>query len=66
LSSGIVNITGVLGSKTLTNVTGHFAFFAEEVIKQNYTAAITFFYFTIFFLSGAFTSNFLMDCNKTS
>jgi uncharacterized membrane protein YoaK (UPF0700 family) len=31
---------------------GHFAFFAEEVIKQNYTAAITFFYFTIF-LSGA-------------
>jgi hypothetical protein len=36
------------GCKTLTtNVTGHFA---EEVIKQNYTAAITFFIFTIFFI----------------
>jgi uncharacterized membrane protein YoaK (UPF0700 family) len=60
--AGIVNITGVLAVKTLTtNVTGHFAFFAEEVIKQNYTAAITFFIFTIFFLSGAFTSNFIAE-----
>ncbi|WP_369753767.1 YoaK family protein [Flavobacterium sp. WC2409] len=60
--AGIVNITGVLAVKTLTtNVTGHFAFFAEEVIKHNYTAAITFFVFTIFFLMGAFTSNFMAE-----
>jgi uncharacterized membrane protein YoaK (UPF0700 family) len=60
--AGMVNITGVLAVKTLTtNVTGHFAFFAEEIIKQNYSAAITFFIFTIFFLSGAFTSNFLAE-----
>jgi hypothetical protein len=32
---------------------------AEEVIKQNYTAAITFLFFTIFYL--AFTSNFLAE-----
>lgn len=60
--AGIVNITGVLAVKTLTtNVTGHFAFFAEEVIKRNYSAAMTFLVFTFFFLAGAFTSNFLAE-----
>ena len=62
LVAGIVNITGVLAVRTLTtNVTGHFAFFAEEVMKHDYAAAITFFVFTIFFLIGAFTSNFLAE-----
>jgi uncharacterized membrane protein YoaK (UPF0700 family) len=60
--AGIVNITGVLSIKTLTtNVTGHFAYFAEEVMKHNYSAAITFFIFTIFFLVGSFVSNFLAE-----
>ncbi len=60
--AGIVNITGVLAVNTLTtNVTGHFAFFAEEVIKYNYAAAFSFFVFTLFFLMGAFTSNFLSE-----
>lgn len=60
--AGIVNITGVLAVKTLTtNVTGHFAYFAEELILNNYSTAITFFIFTIFFLIGAFTSNFLSE-----
>lgn len=60
--AGIVNITGVLAVKTLTtNVTGHFAFFAEEVYKHDYAAAVTFFVFTLFFLMGAFTSNFLAE-----
>ncbi|MBG6111399.1 uncharacterized membrane protein YoaK (UPF0700 family) [Flavobacterium sp. CG_23.5] len=60
--AGIVNVTGVLSIKTLTtNVTGHFAYFAEEVMKHNYSAAITFFVFTIFFLIGSFTSNFLAE-----
>ena len=62
LVAGIVNITGVLALKTLTtNVTGHFAFFAEEVMKRDYAAAITFFVFTIFFLIGSFTSNFIAE-----
>ena len=57
--AGIVNVTGVLSVQTLTtNVTGHFAYFAEEIMKRDYAAAITFFVFTIFFLFGAFTSNF--------
>jgi uncharacterized membrane protein YoaK (UPF0700 family) len=60
--AGIVNVTGVLSIQTLTtNVTGHFAYFAEEIRKQDYMAAITFFVFTIFFLLGAFTSNFLAE-----
>ncbi|MFI0490324.1 YoaK family protein [Flavobacterium sp.] len=60
--AGLVNITGVLAVKTLTtNVTGHFAFFAEEVLKHNYVTAITFFIFTICFLVGSFTSSFLAE-----
>lgn len=60
--AGIVNITGVLSIHTLTtNVTGHFAFFAEEVMKQDYVAAFSFLIFTLFFLFGAFTSNFLAE-----
>jgi uncharacterized membrane protein YoaK (UPF0700 family) len=42
-----------------TNVTGHFAFFAEEVMRHDYTTAATFFIFTIFFLIGSFFSSFL-------
>ena len=60
--AGMVNVTGVLSIQTLTtNVTGHFAYFAEEIMKRDYAAAITFFVFTIFFLLGAFTSNFLAE-----
>lgn len=60
--AGIVNVTGVLSIKTLTtNVTGHFAYFAEEIIRKDYAAAVTFFVFTIFFLIGSFTSNFLAE-----
>lgn len=60
--AGIVNITGVLALKTLTtNVTGHFAFFAEELLLHHYSAALTFFVFTIFFLIGSFTSSYLSE-----
>ena len=60
--AGIVNVTGVLSVKTLTtNVTGHFAFFAEEVTKTNYQAAFIFLIYTLFFLAGSFTSNFLAE-----
>lgn len=60
--AGLVNITGVLALKTLTtNVTGHFAFFAEEIMRHDYHTAITFFLFTIFFLLGSFLSSFLQE-----
>lgn len=60
--AGLVNITGVLALKTLTtNVTGHFAFFAEEIMRHDYAIAFTFFLFTIFFLLGSFLSSFLQE-----
>ncbi|HSN48405.1 MAG TPA: YoaK family protein [Flavobacterium sp.] len=60
--AGLVNITGVLALKTLTtNVTGHFAFFAEEVMRHDYTTAFTFLLFTFFFLLGSFLSSFLQE-----
>ncbi|SHG76186.1 Uncharacterized membrane protein YoaK, UPF0700 family [Flavobacterium fluvii] len=64
--AGLVNITGVLALKTLTtNVTGHFAFFAEEIMKHDYATAITFLVFTLFFLLGSFLSSFLEELIST-
>ncbi len=41
--AGSVNIAGVLAISTLTtNVTGHFAYFAEELMLGDYAMAITF------------------------
>jgi uncharacterized membrane protein YoaK (UPF0700 family) len=60
--AGIVNITGVLSVKTLTtNVTGHFAFFSEELSLKNYQTAFIYLLFILFFLVGAFVSNFLIE-----
>lgn len=62
LVAGIVNITGVLALKTLTtNVTGHFAYFADEFVNKNYAVAFTFLAFIFFFFIGSFTSNFLSE-----
>ncbi len=60
--AGIVNITGVLGLKVLTtNVTGHFAYFAEEISLRNYGTATFFLLFIFSFLAGSFVSNFLAE-----
>jgi uncharacterized membrane protein YoaK (UPF0700 family) len=62
LVAGIVNITGVLALKTLTtNVTGHFAYFAEEIMRKDYAIAITFLVFTLCFLMGSFTANTIVE-----
>ncbi|NGF75864.1 DUF1275 domain-containing protein [Fluviicola sp. SGL-29] len=60
--AGIVNITGVLSLGTLTtNVTGHFAYFSEELFLKEYATAITFLFCILFFLFGAFISSFIME-----
>ncbi|MEZ4878073.1 MAG: YoaK family protein [Flavobacterium sp.] len=60
--AGIVNIAGVLSVATLTtNVTGHFAFFAEEISLKNYTKALNIIVYIFFFLLGAFTCNLLVE-----
>jgi len=62
LVAGLVNITGVLALHTLTtNVTGHFAYFAEEFMKKDYATAVTFLLFTLCFLLGSFTSNCIVE-----
>lgn len=60
--AGIVNITGVLSVKVLTtNVTGHFAYFSEELVKKNYVTALVFLVYIFCFLAGAFISNLLIE-----
>lgn len=60
--AGIVNITGVLSIKILTtNVTGHFAYFAEEFSNKNYSMALSFLIFILSFLCGAFVSNTFIE-----
>lgn len=58
LASNLSFIAGVLSVATLTtNVTGHFAYFAEEISLKNYPKAITFLLFIFSFLIGAFICN---------
>lgn len=60
--AGIVNITGILELHILTtNVTGHFAYFSEELILRNYKMAFAYLFYILFFLLGAFISSLLME-----
>lgn len=60
--AGVVNVTGILEIQVLTtNVTGHFAYFSEQIMEHQYLAAFAFFVFILFFLLGAFTSNFIVE-----
>lgn len=60
--AGLVNITGVLAVNTLTtNVTGHFAFFSEQLSLKNYRMASIYLLYILFFLSGAFVSGLIME-----
>ncbi|HEY0741498.1 MAG TPA: DUF1275 family protein, partial [Chryseosolibacter sp.] len=59
--AGVVNISGVLAINTLTtNVTGHFAFFAEEFVVGDYSKAVAFASYILFFLLGAFCCSILV------
>ena len=60
--AGIVNIVGVLAVNTLTtNVTGHFAFFSEQLFLEEFQKALMFLCYILCFLSGAFVSSLLME-----
>jgi uncharacterized membrane protein YoaK (UPF0700 family) len=60
--AGIVNISSVLELGTLTtNVTGHFAFFSEELVLKDYSISITYLFYILCFLLGAFASSFIME-----
>src|SRR5687768_10282002 len=60
--AGMVNICGVLSINTLTtNVTGHFAFFAEDFITAHYNTAFIYILYILSFLSGAFICGILVE-----
>lgn len=62
LVAGTVNIAGVLSISVLTtNVTGHFAYFAEHFFLGSYANAFMFLLYILCFLLGAFTSNLLIE-----
>jgi len=60
--AGLVNVVGFLAVQRLTtNVTGHFAFFMDEVFKLNFWQGFVYFLYIFFFFLGSFVSNFLIE-----
>ena len=60
--AGIVNVTGFFAVQRLTtNVTGHFAFFVDEIFKLNFWQSFIYFLYIFFFFSGSFVSSFLIE-----
>lgn len=60
--AGIVNVAGFLAVKRLTtNVTGHFAFFVDEIFKLHFWQGFVYFLYIFFFFLGSFVSNFIVE-----
>lgn len=60
--AGVVNVAGFLAVQRLTtNVTGHFAFFVDEIFKQNFFEGLTYFLYILFFFLGSFFSSFSIE-----
>lgn len=63
--AGMVNVAGFLAVKQLTtNVTGHFAFFVEEIYLLDAWRGLVYFLFVFFFFFGSFTSGILIEWIK--
>jgi uncharacterized membrane protein YoaK (UPF0700 family) len=60
--AGIVNVAGFFAVQRLTtNVTGHFAFFVDEVFKLNFWEGFIYFLYIFFFFLGSFVSNLIIE-----
>jgi uncharacterized membrane protein YoaK (UPF0700 family) len=60
--AGMVNVAGFLSVQVLTtNVTGHFAFFVDELFKVNLWGGMVYFLYIFFFFLGSFFSNVLVE-----
>lgn len=60
--AGIVNVAGFLAVQRLTtNVTGHFAFFVDEVFKMDFWQGFIYFLYIFFFFLGSFVSSLLVE-----
>ncbi len=60
--AGMVNVAGFLSVKRLTtNVTGHFAYFVDELFKLEFFESYIYFIYIFFFFLGSFISNVLVE-----
>ncbi len=60
--AGVVNVAGFISVQRLTtNVTGHFAYFVDEVFKLQFNASIVYFLYILFFFLGSFLSSLLVE-----
>src|SRR6185312_4710172 len=60
--AGVVNVAGFIAVQRLTtNVTGHFAFFVDEVFKLHFKESFIYFLFIMFFFLGSFVSSLLVE-----
>lgn len=60
--AGMVNVGGFLAIQQLTtNVTGHFAYLMDEVIRLNFWKGFIYFLYIFFFFLGAFVSGFVVE-----
>jgi uncharacterized membrane protein YoaK (UPF0700 family) len=60
--AGMVNVTGFISVQRLTtNVTGHFAFFVDEVFKLHFQESFIYFLYILFFFLGSFVSSLLVE-----
>lgn len=60
--AGIVNVAGFLAVKRLTtNVTGHFAFFVDEIFKLHFWQGFIYFLYILFFFLGSFVSSLMVE-----
>src|SRR5690606_23925302 len=60
--AGLVNVSGVMQLQVLTtNVTGHFAYFAENIVLHKYASSIVFVFYVAAFMLGAFCWSLLLE-----
>lgn len=60
--AGLVNVVGFFAvHRMTTNVTGHFAFFIEDIFLFNFSSAFHFAMFVFAFFMGAFLANFMVE-----
>lgn len=60
--AGVVNVTGFLAIQRLTtNVTGHFAFFIDDIANFQFWRGTIYLLYIISFLTGSFASGLLIE-----
>lgn len=60
--AGMVNVVGFMYmARITTNVTGHFAYFIDNIYAHEWKLSAVYFLYTIFFLAGSFTSSVLIE-----